>query len=93
MRRLAAVFVLGLAAWAYAQDCVPPEVSVTVRSASVDFLPDGGCLLYALASSGVPGYSVEAKPYSFNGARCGVARAAALAAAKLDFGTGDGGRP
>lgn len=93
MRRLLAVAVVGLAAWAYAQNCVPPEVSITVRSASVEFRPDGGCLVYAFANSGVPGFAVESKPYPFNGARCNVARTAALAAAKLDFGTGDGGLP
>lgn len=73
-----------------------PEVSAAVTGLRVAFLTDGGCTVQAEVSRRaeiVNALAVQPEPRAARAAVCGAALNAARAAARLDFGVGDGGVP
>lgn len=86
-------FALLVAELALAQDrsVTVSEASVSLVKAELSFPSDGGCLVTVWVNA-LPDLQ-SPQPRAFNGARCNVVRNAALAAAKLDQGVGDGGLP
>lgn len=87
--------LFAIAAFSQDRTVTVREVDVAPRRAEIDVLPDGGCMLTAIAVVGAP--SVEPifvrNQYPFNGARCTTVKNAILQAAKNDLQVGTGAAP
>jgi hypothetical protein len=95
-RTLALGFILGaVVAMAQDRNITVREVDVQTLRAEIDVLPDGGCVLAAVAVVVPPSVAPvhSSSRYAFNGPRCATVKNAILAAAKKDIGVGSGTDP